>query len=76
MSCRFQLPIGVAELMHYFDAMHTSVNAPDNEQQGTATQIKKVETGAQAPAASAAADHKVTHFVPYNVCHATMPHQY
>ncbi|KAL3135555.1 hypothetical protein ABBQ38_006033 [Trebouxia sp. C0009 RCD-2024] len=47
---RFRSPIGVGELMHYFDAMHTSVNSPPakgNEQQDTATQNKKVKTETQ-----------------------------
>lgn len=65
MSCRFRSPIGVGELMHYFDAMHTSVNSPPakgNEQQDTATQNKKVKTETQVLVA-AVSDPNVTQLV-------------
>ena len=67
MAYRYQSPIGVGELMHFFDATHTSVNAlpmlaPGNEEQHTTKHVKKVRTEPQAP--SQIASSKVTRFGP------------
>ena len=69
MPCRYQSPIGVGELMHFFDATHTSINAlpalaSENVQQPTAKRIKKNQTKLEQPPPSQTANSEVTHFGP------------
>lgn len=71
--CRYQSPIGVGELMHFFDATHTSVNAPpaptpQDGAQGAARQIKKVKRESSAMSALPQKETQVTLLEPANAC--------
>ena len=44
-ACRFQAPIGVLELMHFFDSTHTSINAPASNASASKRVKTESETG-------------------------------
>ncbi|KAL3158725.1 hypothetical protein ABBQ32_011459 [Trebouxia sp. C0010 RCD-2024] len=56
---RYRTPIGVSELMHHFNATHTSVNAtPSSEEPLAARHTNTLETGSTAPLAAREATAK------------------